>query len=76
MGCLVMSNSCVPASDRSSLEAGARISWLIFFVPKVIERRKKVVPYHLDSFWYDIGSTEAYERLDDVTLDKSLGFFD
>ena len=75
MGCLVMSSSCVPIL-RQVISHGGSKDIMAHFVPKVIGRRKKVVPYYVDSFWYDIGSTEAFERLDDATLDKHLGFLD
>ena len=73
MGCLVMSNSCVAILKKVTSQGQSK-DIMAHFVPRVIERRMKVAPFYLDSFWYDIGSTEAFERLDDVTLDKNVGF--
>ena len=32
-----------------------------------------VRPFYLKGFWYDVGTTEAYEKLDD-TVERHLGF--
>ena len=75
MGCLAMSSSCVTILRRVTSRA-QKSDIMADLVPKVIERRKKVAPFYLDSFWYDVGSTEAFERLDDVTLGMNMGFLD
>ncbi len=75
MGCLAMSNSCVGIL-RQLTSRGRTSDIMAHFVPRVIERGKRVAPFYLDSFWYDVGSTEAFERLDDVTLGQNVGFLD
>lgn len=75
MGCLAMSRSCVTIL-RQVTSRGERRDIMGHLVPKVIERRKRVAPFYFDSFWYDVGSTEAFERLDDVTLGMNMGFLD
>jgi len=45
-------------------------------VPITIERRKRVVPFYLDSFWYHIGSTEPFGRPGDTTSGQNTGFLD
>jgi mannose-1-phosphate guanylyltransferase len=75
MGCLAMSRSCVPILKQVTSQGHSR-DIMTHLVPSVIERGKRVVPFFLDSFWYDIGSTEAFERLDDATLEKHMGFLD
>lgn len=75
MGCLAMSKSCV-AILRQITSGGENRDIMGHLVPKVIERKKRVAAFYLDSFWYDVGSTEAFERLDDATLGKYMGFLD
>jgi mannose-1-phosphate guanylyltransferase len=42
-------------------------------IPFLIKRGESINAYFHDSFWYDIGSTERYEKLDYETVDKFLG---
>ncbi len=41
-------------------------------IPNLIEIGKPVYSYLTDAFWYDVGSTEAYEKLDRQTVDEKL----
>jgi len=43
-------------------------------IPALIERREPVYGYVTDCFWYDVGSTERYEKLDNGLVDEKLGF--
>jgi len=43
-------------------------------IPYLIETGKRVCGYVTDAFWYDVGSTEAYEKLDPEELDKTFSF--
>lgn len=43
-------------------------------IPLLIKNDKPVFGYLSDAFWYDIGSTEAYEKLDHAFLERSLSF--
>jgi mannose-1-phosphate guanylyltransferase len=43
-------------------------------VPHLVQRGKPVYGYLSDAFWYDVGSTEAYEKLDHQFIEKSLAF--
>jgi len=38
-----------------------------------LEAKMSVRPFYLKGFWYDVGTTEAYEKLDD-TVERHLGF--
>ncbi len=35
-----------------------------------------VSPFYIDGFWYDVGTTEAYEKLDSDLVEKNLKFLD
>jgi len=43
-------------------------------VPYLIKIDKPVYGYMAKSFWYDVGSTEAYEKLDPKLVDKTMSF--
>lgn len=43
-------------------------------IPTLIERGQPVYGYVSDCFWYDVGSTERYEKLDNGLVDEKLGF--
>jgi mannose-1-phosphate guanylyltransferase len=75
MGCIAMSHSCVGIL-RQITSRGQKRDIMGHLVPRVIERGMKVAPFYLDRFWYDVGSTEAFERLDDATLGSHMGFLD
>jgi len=41
-------------------------------IPRLIEQKKPVYGYLSKAFWYDVGSTEAYEKLDHRFVHKSF----
>ncbi len=41
-------------------------------IPHLIENNKPVFGYLSKAFWYDVGSTEAYEKLDHGFVDKAF----
>jgi mannose-1-phosphate guanylyltransferase len=43
-------------------------------VPYLIEMDKPVYGHLAKSFWYDVGSTEAYEKLDAKLVDDTMAF--
>jgi mannose-1-phosphate guanylyltransferase len=45
-------------------------------VPFLIEKGKRTEVYVTDAFWYDVGSTEKYEKIDERLIDKLLNFWD
>jgi mannose-1-phosphate guanylyltransferase len=73
VGCLTMSESCIPVLRESTGGTGSR-DLMTHFVPKLISRGLRVVPFFMDGFWYDIGTTEAYERLDIRRLEDDFKF--
>ena len=40
------------------------------FVPGLIRNNHRVMAYETDEFWYDVGSTEKYEKIDNGLIDK------
>jgi mannose-1-phosphate guanylyltransferase len=43
-------------------------------IPILIERGEKVQAYLTDSFWYDVGSLERYEKLENHVVEKELSY--
>jgi NDP-sugar pyrophosphorylase family protein len=43
-------------------------------IPHLIQIGKPVYGFLSDAFWYDIGSIEAYEKLDHGFIEKSLSY--
>jgi mannose-1-phosphate guanylyltransferase len=43
-------------------------------VPHLIRKGNLVYGFLAKSFWYDVGSTEAYEKLDPKLVDKTMSF--
>ncbi|MBS7625019.1 nucleotidyltransferase family protein [Candidatus Bathyarchaeota archaeon] len=43
-------------------------------IPYLISRGASVYGYLTDAFWYDVGSTEAYEKLEPDLVDKIFSF--
>ncbi len=41
-------------------------------IPYLIQNNKPVYGYLSNAFWYDVGSTEAYEKLDHAYVDKAF----
>ena len=75
MGCLVISESCVPVLEEVTSQ-GLIKDIMSHLVPRVIERGMNVAPFFLEGFWHDLGSQEAYDRLDQKEVEKNLGFLD
>jgi mannose-1-phosphate guanylyltransferase len=73
-GCMAISKSCIPVL-LSTVNAGGR-DMMSHFVPAVLEAKMNVRPFYLKGFWYDVGTTEAYEKLDDGTVERHLGFLE
>lgn len=40
------------------------------FIPELVRRGMNVTAYPYDGFWYDVGSTEKYEKLNNHIIDK------
>jgi len=40
------------------------------FIPEILRREKSVMAYETNEFWYDVGSTEKYEKIDNGLIDR------
>lgn len=43
-------------------------------IPSLIEANKPVYGYLTDAFWYDVGSTESYEKLNPKVVEDSMSY--
>jgi len=44
------------------------------FVPYLLQKKLQVKAFVTKAFWYDVGSTERYEKLENSALEKALPF--
>jgi NDP-sugar pyrophosphorylase family protein len=59
--------------DIEQLHRGKRrLDLMKDVIPCLIEQKKPVYGYLSKAFWYDVGSTEAYEKLDHRFVQKSF----
>lgn len=73
VGCLVISRDCIPIL-RKAVVGPPVPDIMTHFVPLVIESGMLVSPFYIDGFWYDVGTTEAYEKLDSEMVERNLKF--
>jgi len=73
-GCMAVSKSCLPVLFRTVNDGGSDM--MNDFVPAVLDAKMNVRPFYLKGFWYDVGTTEAYEKLDDETVERHLRFLE
>jgi NDP-mannose synthase len=74
VGGLVLSKEAIPVLRRVTEAGGTDI--MTDFVPAAIEQGLKVSPFYIDDFWYDVGTTESYEKLDGELVDRKLSFLE
>jgi len=51
-----------------------RVDLMKDLIPYLVKNSKAVYGYLTKAFWYDVGSTEAYEKLDHGSVDKSFAY--
>lgn len=51
-------------------EGRAELDIMGDFIPSLINRGLKVVGYEHSGFWYDVGTTEKYEKIDNHMIDE------
>jgi mannose-1-phosphate guanylyltransferase len=72
-GCMVIRNDAMHLLDDVRSKTGKR-DLMTHFVPKVLETGQRVAAYYFSGFWYDVGTTEAYEKLENKLIDRELKF--
>jgi mannose-1-phosphate guanylyltransferase len=75
VGGLVVSKQCLPVLEAATSKGG-NVDIMTHFVPSVIAKRLKVSPFYIEGFWYDLGTTESYEKLDTGMMEKHFRFLD
>ena len=59
---------------NSLAEKEAPLDFMGDVIPHLIKSGRNVYGYLTDAFWYDVGSTESYEKLDPEIVDKTFAF--
>jgi len=73
IGVLALRVSALDYLESIVLERGGA-DLIADFIPMLIDYGQRVEAYLTDTFWYDVGSTERYEKLDPQIVDDKLGF--
>lgn len=55
-------------------KARSEVDLMRDFIPELIRSGYRVEGFLSEAFWYDVGSTERYEKLDPKVVDEALGF--
>jgi len=72
IGVLIMNGEVLNSID-SLMEKKQNLDVMGDLIPYLIGEGNNVQAYSHDSFWYDVGSTERYEKLDYDQVEKYLG---
>ncbi len=73
MGILALKTDVVGLVEEL-LDYGGQTDIMRDLVPLLIRRGLRVEAYVTEAFWYDVGSTERYEKLDQREVDELLAF--
>jgi mannose-1-phosphate guanylyltransferase len=71
IGILVINSKIIAELDRLALERN-NLDIMSDFIPYLIKNGRLVKPYIIDAFWYDVGSTEKYEKLTNELVQRYL----
>jgi mannose-1-phosphate guanylyltransferase len=73
IGILALDGSILGMMNRL-MRKGRELDLMRDVVPHLIKKGNSVYGHLSKSFWYDVGSTEAYEKLDPKLVDKTMSF--
>ncbi|RLE63318.1 MAG: hypothetical protein DRJ38_07880 [Thermoprotei archaeon] len=74
IGILVLEGRYVPLIGELYKEGKSSVDIMGDLIPLLVKRKEPVYGYLTDAFWYDVGSTEKYEKLGPELVDKELNF--
>ncbi|MDQ1279329.1 MAG: mannose-phosphate guanylyltransferase [Thermoproteota archaeon] len=72
IGILALKTSALPELELLS-KSNPELDIMSHLVPHLIKKGERVQAYLTDAFWYDVGSAEKYEKLDNGVIEKRLG---
>lgn len=71
IGIVVLSAAAIP--ELITLQkSGSELDLMSHLVPYLIEKKEMVQAYQTNAFWYDVGSAERYEKLDNGIIEEKL----
>jgi mannose-1-phosphate guanylyltransferase len=73
IGILILNASVLPELAIMSKQY-AELDIMSHLIPRLLEKGEVVQAYVSDTFWYDVGSAEAYEKLDNHFIEKRLEY--
>jgi len=72
IGIVALSPGALEALEELA-EERVNIDLMGDLIPFLLEGGGRVDAYFTDAFWYDVGSTEKYEKIDNGLIDKLFG---
>jgi mannose-1-phosphate guanylyltransferase len=72
IGVLILKAAAIPELEPMRGHV-AELDIMGHLVPRLVEQKDAVHAYLTDAFWYDVGSAERYEKLDNGFVDNHLG---
>jgi mannose-1-phosphate guanylyltransferase len=72
-GCMVVRRDTLGTLAKATSKGG-RKDLMAHFVPEVLGSGERVAGYYFKGFWYDVGTTEAYEKLENGLIETHLKF--
>lgn len=73
IGIMILEGEVLPAIEELFPKKNG-VDLMKDVIPHLVQNGKPVYGYMSDAFWYDVGSMEAYEKLDHNFVEKSLSF--
>ena len=73
IGILVLKASVLPELELLS-KRHSELDIMGHLIPCLIEKGERVQAYLTDAFWYDVGSVEKYEKLDNGVIERRLKY--